>query len=398
MDRIEQQVRDSLQARAHDVEPTPHLWDEVDRRITRRQRVRLGAWVLAGAAAVVVAVVAVPGLLGSSVLVPEVDPAGPAPVPVPAGEDPGVDDAAPDTAMLLEPVVAVEGADLLLLTPDGVTTLVTLPEEGGSRFLSVAVRPGSTLDDLTIVTATSAEGFEDLRWTRIVDGEVEVAFAAFEGQYAPAAASSDAAQLSGPIWSPDGRSVAWLDIEAGGATLRTIGWDDGPGTGNPADDNAATSIGEPWLPDVDLQDWIALDDTRSRIRATHPDSMSGWFALDLERQADGALSFGTPQVVAMSDQAIGQVGAVAGDLGDGEPRWVARLTFDGALLQDRSSEEEVALPAALLPGDGFVHLWARPHGDGVLVGSRSTAVAAVVDVSGAVTEVGVQIGDAAPLG
>jgi hypothetical protein len=214
MDRIEQRVRDSLQARASDVEPSQELWDEVDRRITRRQRWRVGAFALAGATAVAVGVLVVPGLLGG-VTTPGIEPWSPSQeetdIETPPGPDeepadvetpPGPDEEPAEEAEeteesvesvgptgVAEPVVVIDQNALVLVTPEDTRTLVTLPEEGESWFLSVAVRPGSTVDDLTIVTTTTAEGFADLRWTRIVDGEVAVPFEAFEGIFTPSTAN-----------------------------------------------------------------------------------------------------------------------------------------------------------------------------------------------------------------
>jgi hypothetical protein len=51
MERMENLIRESLQARAQDVEPTPALWLEVDRRVARRRRFQVVSWSLAGAAA-----------------------------------------------------------------------------------------------------------------------------------------------------------------------------------------------------------------------------------------------------------------------------------------------------------------------------------------------------------
>jgi hypothetical protein len=400
MDRIEQRVRDSLHARAVDVEPTSDLWDEVDRRIIRRRRVRVSVWALAGATAVAAGILVVPGLLGGVISPPEIEPVGPPPAteePVDEATEEPTDppaDEAPlpgpgevpsmvvDTSLLTEPVVAVDDTSLALLTSDGATPLVELPEEGHSRFLSVAVRPGSTVDDLTIVTTTTAEAFHDIRWTRVVDGEVVEAYAAFEDQYAPAAATDDMARLSPVVWAPDGDSVAWFDHEADGrTTLRTVGWDDGPGTGSTADDDAGFSL-EGLPPGSTPDDWIALDGTRSRIRATHPDSNEGWYSIEMERQADGALALVSVETVGVADAASGPVGALTGSIGDGAPRWLVRLGFDGAVLSDVRDGLDHDLPMELMPGDGFPELWTRPHGEAVLVGSWSTGTVFVIDEDG----------------
>jgi hypothetical protein len=422
MDRIEQRVRDSLQARANDVEPSQDLWDEVGRRITRRQRWRVGALALAGATAVAVGVLVVPGLLGG-VTTPVIEPWSPsqeeADVETPAGPDEGQaeapseepgdptdggdGDAEPTEEVdgvvgptgVAEPVVAIDERTLVLVTPDEVRTLVTLPEEGGSWFLSVAVRPGSTVDDLAIVTTTTAEGFVDLRWTRVVDGEVVVPFEAFEGPYAPAAATDTTAGVSPVVWAPDGGSVAWLDQTPDGATLRTVGWDDGPGTGRTADDQA--SFGVDGLPNLTmLDDWVVIDERRSLIRATMADSNEGWYGIPMERQGDGALAAGAVETFSVPEPALGPVGAVGGVSDDGAPRWLVRLGFDGALLMDLDAGTRTDLPDELMPGDGFADLWARAHGDGVLVGSRNTASAYLV-VGDELTPISVPVSDLAPV-
>ncbi len=401
MDRIEQRVRDSLRARAAEVEPSTDLWDQVGQRIARRQRWRVSAWALAGVTAVAVGVLVVPGLLDRGIIPPEIGPATPseeqvteepteAPVEEPVEtprEDPGEvapepgpaedDEQVAEPTGVIEPVVAVHQSDLVLVTPEGATTLVSLPEEGESWFLSVAVRPGSTVDDLTIVTTTSAEGFQDLRWTRVVDGEVVVPFEAFEAQYAPAAATQDGAWVSSVVWAPDGGSVAWLDQTPEGTTLRTVGWDDGPGTGRTADDQAAFGVDQ--LPNgAMLDDWVALDGDRSLIRATMADSNEGWYGIPMERQGDGALAAEPPEVFSVDDPSLGPVGAVGGETEEGEPRWLVRLGFDGAVLWDVVAGTQTDLPGDLLPGDGFADLWLRPHGEGALVGSRNQATSYLV--------------------
>ncbi len=423
MERREQLVRDSLDARAGDVQAGAELWDEVQFRIDRRRRWRVSAWVAAGVAAGVIGVLVIPGLVGGATT-PEIDPLVPPaeeapaedPVEEPSGEEteepgePAPDaDEAPDDGEpgegveevagepgVLEPAVAVHGAELLLVTPDGARTLVELPQEGHSTFLSVAVRPGSTPEDLTVVTVTTAEGFEDVRWTRMVDGEVVVAYEAFEGPYAPAAASDEGAWVSPPVWSPDGRSVAWLDQSADGTALRTVGWSDGPGTGDPADDNASFDLtGE--LPNgAQLDDWVQVDETTSWLRATTPDSSEGWYAIELQRQADGALSREADAVRTWgaAEPELGPVGAVGGVTDDGAPRWLARLTVDGLLLEDVALGERTELPDDLLPGDGLADVWLRDHGGWVVAGSRSTGSAYRV-LEGDVVPLGIEVTDLA---
>ncbi len=386
MTRIEQRVRDSLQARATDVEPTPDLWDAVDRRITRRRRVRVTAWALAGAAALA-AVLVVPGLLTGTISLPDIEPITPPPV-----EEVEVDVPA-------EPLIVVHDRDLSVVTAQEVRTLVTLPEEGESTFVHVAVRPGSTLDDLTVVTTTTAEGFHDLRWTRLVDGEVVVAHTAFEGAYAPAAAASTTASLSVPVWAPDGSAVAWIDQVGGDATLRVVGWDDGPGTGDPATDNTAFTLELPAGVPLHLQEWVGSVSTvegMTEIRAVRDDLTTGWYTIPLLRQADGAWSqpAGAPSVTAEPGPPVdGVTAALAGVTDDVVVRFMVRLTDVGAVLvtDPYGTAVSTALPDDLQPDARAAALWLAPAGDGVVVGGSEAGVAWAVAPDGTLTPLDVPI-------
>lgn len=126
------------------------------------------------------------GLAGAALL--NVPAAADAPVDKPGDlgdADPATD---PDAAgPLPAPIVVAAGRTLRLVAAEGTaTTLVELSAEGESTFVAASVRPGSRPDDLTVVSLTTAEGTYDLRLTRVVDGEVVVAFDALEGSYAPA--------------------------------------------------------------------------------------------------------------------------------------------------------------------------------------------------------------------
>ena len=304
MNPIEDRLRASLHAQADEVEPSQELWRETNRRIDRRQRRRTLGWSLAGlatAAAAVVGVLVVADL-GVDLPVPEV--AG-----VPDSEDPGEardpsddpsedagddvaeeadPDAVPDGGGAVAEVVprlTASGATIELQAADGeVLDRLVLPAEGSSSVLSLAVRPGSTPDALTAAVLTEAEGMVDMRVVRRdADGfGIEVVAAAHRPT-----SGVDPLDVSGPVFSPDGTSLAWL--EGGQATtLRTIGWDDdGPGTGERATDNASFILGGAPT-QLRLQDWVAGAGTGEFVlRATGTTSTS-WFAIPLLRQSDGA--------------------------------------------------------------------------------------------------------------
>lgn len=312
MEEIERRVRDSLRARAGDVEPTPLLWERV------QQRIRRGRWwvwsgaVAGSAAAVLAAVLVVPGLVdgGGDIEIlagPDASPTAPAdddeeptaePTPdeQPSPEDEGT--AEPTAVTDLPGLVVTDGTTIQLVTADGelVRELAVLGGEGESTVVALEVRPGSTPDDLTVVVATEAEGTADLRWLRLQDGEVTGPEVLTDGHGVSPDAIANGTLT--PTFSPDGRHLAWLEVPRGEpqqpAQLRTIGWgDDGPGTGETASDNAGFGLDgiDTEFP-LTLEDWtwdeVAEDGTATgELRAIGP---AGLYHISIERQGDGALA------------------------------------------------------------------------------------------------------------
>jgi hypothetical protein len=286
--------------------------------------------------------------------------------------------------VLREPILTVSPYELTLIGPDGSQTLVALEEERGPRFVSARVRPGSTLEDLTVVALTADEGRWELWDVRGVGGEVTRDPLA--GPYAAGVNSpaGEGVAVSGPVWSPDGAHLAWFEFGTGPATLRTIGWSDGPGTRQPATDNATFDLeGLPSQPLIPME-WVEVPGTPglTQIRGTLLDFTEGWITIPLEIQGDGALAqpAGGPSVVVEPGPAgLGggdPVGAVAAAPGQAGIRFMVRSTSDGAELvlePYASSPERIPLPAEILPGDGSPEYWVRAIGDGALVGSPNTA-------------------------
>jgi hypothetical protein len=326
-------------------------------------------------------------------------------------DEPTADPDAPETAQpeapvvdgapLPSPIVTVSRRDLVLHGPDGPRTLYTLPAEGESTFVSARVRPGSTVDDLTVAALVRAEGMLDLREYRWDGSELTWDYLPDHLQPGVGDDAEAGPQAHGPVWSPDGAHLAWFEFGTGAApTLRVIGWtDEGPGTGEPATDNASFTIDTrgnvPLLP----SEWVATPGAAAatELRATWLDSNEGWYALPVDLQADGAVALDTSVVEVRGGPSGGGILGVASDE-VASPRWSVQSTFDGAMLHETGVEPGTArswsLPTELLPGDGLVELWVRAIGDGALVGSSNTATAYYVDQDGTPNRIAGEVVDA----
>ena len=317
-----------------------------------------------------------PGVADPDADGPAIDPdPDPDPEPGPGPSEGSGDGPATDLA-LPAPVLVGAGQELRVLDAGGATVrTVEFPFEGESFVAGLAVRPGSTVDDLTAAILTTAEGMWDLRHLRILDGEATVEV--FPPAYRPGDGGSAGEGLAvrGPVWSPDGDSLAWLEFGTGDPTLRTIGWSDGPGTGERATDNAAFTLDLPPGLVLDPAEWVAVGGS-TEIRATTGEPDDVWYAVPLLRQGDGALSVSDPSVEQRSVPASGEAGAaaIAGVGPDGQPAWMVRGT---TVVRDPygTSEKVFALPDGFSPGEGMPTIWLRPVGPGVLVGSPTTSVA-----------------------
>lgn len=397
MDPIEQRLRTSLHERAEDVEATPQLWQEVDRRLRRRQRWTAWSWVAVSAAAAVAAVVVVPGLLP--------DTAGPEVADRPAGTDesgdPSVTDEGGDppvtgapTAPGPGPLLVGAGRELRVLGEDGGTLgSHVLPEEGESTVVGLAVRPGSTVADLTAAVITTAEGMFDLRVLR-GDGDELSLQVVDDPSYRPGEGAAAGLSVSGPAWAPDGTSLAWLEQDEDGVRLRTIGWEDGPGTGGLATDNAVFVLDAADRSPLELMDWLQLTTDRFLLRATTRTPSDGWYELELGRQADGAWALAPgpqPERIAAPAVSDGPVLALAGtsEPEDGarvQPGWLVRHSVAGPVAVRQVPDRQPRtfdLPSEVLgPDDEAAAVQAVPFEDGVIVSGSSSEATAVVDGAG----------------
>ena len=407
MDPIEDRLRTSLHERAEDVEVTPHLWQEVDRRVTRRGRWTIGSWAAVTAAVAVAAVVVVPSLLPDA-SVPQVadrpdgveDPTAPGdgmqPDDLDDPGDPGDPPPAPGFAEVDTGPLLVSSDRVLRVLDAAGTTLhaYELPQEGESTVTGLAVQPGSTVDELLGAVITTAEGMHDLRVLR-GDRDGITLEPVDDPTYRPGAGAAASPVVSGPVWAPDGTSLAWLEQDEDGVRLRTIGWDDGPGTGDPATDNAVFTVAEGGEEPLELVDWLPIGSDRFLLRATTLTPSDSWFELELLRQADGAWALEPGAALERVEAAVtgdGPVRAIAGaaegpDGSIDQPAWLVRDSAEGpvAILAPMGEARSFPLPAEVLGTEPGLAAWAVAVDGGVIVGSPGSGRAAVCSDDGTIT-------------
>jgi hypothetical protein len=239
---LEQRLRSSLQRRAEDLEPTPQLWRDVQRKVARRRAVPLLVWTAAGVAAAVTAFAVVPGLLDGTRDRLDIQPVD---APTPVGGTPSEDAPGPTAGAALSHYVAVVDGRLVLRSLDGGEEVLWDGREGESEVRTLAVRPGSTPDHVTVAFVTAAEGMLELR----------VLEPGGEGAVAVGADPGDAAVTPTPAWSPDGRTIGLVLASTERAELVLA---DGTDVASSDADLARTSLAEvPEPSQLRLQDWAA---------------------------------------------------------------------------------------------------------------------------------------------
>lgn len=285
------------------------------------------------------------------------------------------------------PVVWAEERRVVLTGAGDDMTLMTLDEEGGSVVLDVAVRPGSTADDLTVAITTTSEGFTEIRHVSVVDGEVQHSEAWLaqlgdgadvddagqlpgepitEDPLAPVSSSNADVTIQGLVWSPDGERLAWLERhrDLTGTALRTIAWGDGPGGDDPATDD----IGFP-APELDgtearLTGWPESDTSMAFQFADPTGGGNGWWVWSLAIQPDDTVAVeDSPQFF----EAEPDVQAVYGVLGSSR----LQRTEDGIVVAFADDTTSAAIPAAEgVPEAGARIVQARDDGALVVLEGR----------------------------
>lgn len=397
-DELERMLRRSLRNRADDVEPTPYLFEEVRGRVRRRRwTVRLAAAVGFGVAAVL-AIVVVPGALDllrpteTDVDILEApedrEPDGPTGTEGDDDAGPGTD---PEAAAIPGYAVATDGRSIVLIdlaaaqdpdAPVAPEELYSLPEEGEARFVTVAVRPGSTRQDLVAALLVEAEGMYEHRWLEVRDGEVAVH--SVPEPYAIVERGVDG-PVPAPVWSPDGRHLAWIETGDAGPMLRFIGWLEGPGTGRTADDNASfeilTDSGYTHDEPLQLESWTWTEETLEAAEGwmAFSDGSPDVYTLVVQRQPDGAIALPavpsieqavTEQVTLDLDHGAGPflrvfVLSVAG-AGEGSVELRLETEIDGEGL-------ELPTPAELSRTNDPSSIWLESVGGGALLGGGGEA-------------------------
>ncbi|HEX9890301.1 MAG TPA: hypothetical protein VGA69_12530 [Nitriliruptorales bacterium] len=325
-DELERRLRDSLQARAGDVEPTPELYARVEAHVNRNKRWTLVLSGVGVAAAIAVAAAVLPSLLDRGTVEPPiVGPGTPLPTDAPTDPTPSPTDGPGDAVFSEHAVLA--GDDRIWLadvrTGQEIAELVDFGgPENESEIVAVEVRPGSTLEDLTVVYVLQGEGAFTFGWIAY-DG-TDATYAPFPDTHQPSAdLVGDALPI--PAFDPTGAHLAWVEPLRGednqAPTLRTIGWSNGPGTGDIATDNAGFTLDE--IPiehapsDFVVDDWVwtqqAEGTRRGHLLVTG--ALQAW-RVPIEEQSDGALARGSDpiELITVPERAVIDLAATVGEL------------------------------------------------------------------------------------
>lgn len=177
--------------------------------------------------------------------------------------------------------VHLDGSRLEVMRSDG-TGSHGFELAAGEIFHSFTVRPGSSAGepDVVVMTLRGERPVLYALTVRATDAVLE----AFPDHLQPAHEVDAAPPALG--WTPDGRSLVWAEPTGEGVVLRTVGWDDGPGTGRPADDNASFALDAP--ADVRVDGFEVTDGSWTLL--LRPGAGGDPIEVRIERQNDGALA------------------------------------------------------------------------------------------------------------
>lgn len=121
--------------------------------------------------------------------------------------------------------------------------LVIAEVAADEELLLATVRPEVAEPVTVLVLVRGASGYE-LRYVNVSDGQATDLYGfPWRLQITDAVVPVlDVPPL--PVWAPDGSAIAWLEWDADGTILRTVGWVDHELGANPSDDQAAFRLDE----------------------------------------------------------------------------------------------------------------------------------------------------------
>jgi hypothetical protein len=226
---------------------------------------------------------------------PDVDPdavAEPGPVDSP-GDDPAeTEDSTEAYTPAAEDFASGDVHDAELeVRLDGATLEIRLADGGlvhgwtleGETFHSYLVRPGAPAGSLDVV-ALALAGERPVLYHVSARPDGSSVLATFPDHLQPAHVVDASPPAFG--WTPDALSLVWAETTGEDLVLRTVGWDDGPGTTRPADDNASFVLDLP--ADAHVDGFEITEDGRWILLLR--DGVGGLHEVPMERQADGALA------------------------------------------------------------------------------------------------------------
>ena len=176
-----------------------------------------------------------------------------------AGGDAGVEPTDAGTAAPVDPVGPVmDGDELLLAPPNGGEPrhLASLQEADG-EVLHLSLRPGDHPAEV-VLALTRVRDDRGLRYEfryLVVDGDEVTDLYWFPWRLQIDEDTANVLDVPPlPVWAPDGDAVAWIEWDANGTRLRTVGWLDHEEGSNPSDDTAAYLLARV-PPGVQLLEW-----------------------------------------------------------------------------------------------------------------------------------------------
>lgn len=177
--------------------------------------------------------------------------------------------------------VEIDGDDVVLGDGERRRRVARIVPERHGDVLHASLRPGEH-DSTTVLLLTRSEQRYALRYL-VADPTGDAELYGFPWRLQVGAELAEVADVPPtPVWSPDGDTVAWLEWDADGTRLRTVGWVDRGPDSNPSDDARTYRVDD--VPEGTQLDRWELDGSRPALLGS--DGEKEWrIELDLERRA-----------------------------------------------------------------------------------------------------------------